>query len=369
MRHLIFPCSTPLQVFKNQNAFAPIPTEHDAMEEWAVWVDMETRRRLLAACFLLDVHSACYHQQRRASIHGLNYSFPDKLPIPLPSSTAQLWEAANPQDWSMLRTRRNPTTLRDINLGGLTSEDIATVPSFDAAILLAAYALYLPDRHITQLDLVEDASGVRIEDNPMIKLFPNSAIANTYLALHYTPLHYLLSVSGDSWVFNKKVIEASNFSEHKKRLNQWRKSGSAAKATYFATRALKAFLGLGHAPEVPGDGATQNQRRQGAFWKDISDYWGVYICALICWAFGHTGQKRQAAETPSQETAIQWIMTVADMDPAQVTNMSDRRAAREVVSLARAELAVDCLGGRNILFADALEVLKKLEQGDNWNWV
>ncbi|KAK7429617.1 hypothetical protein QQZ08_003812 [Neonectria magnoliae] len=357
------------RVFKNQNAFAPIPTEKDAMEEWGLWIDMETRRRLLAACFLLDVHSACYHQQRRASTRGLDYSFPDRLPIPLPSSTAELWEAANPQDWSMLRKRRNPMTLGDINLAGLTSAYIAMLPSFDAAILLAAYALYLPDRHTTQLDLVEDASSVRIENDPMARLFPSSATANTYLALHYTPLHYLLSVSGDSWVFNKKVIEASNFSEHKKRLNQWRMSGSAAMATYFAARALKAFLGLGSAPEVLGDGTTQTQQRQGAFWKDISDYWGVYVCTLICWAFGHTGQKRQATETPSQEAAIQWIMTVADMDPAQVKTMSDRRAAHEVVSLARAELAIDCLGGRNILFADAVEVLKKLEQGDNWNWV
>ncbi|KAF7550540.1 hypothetical protein G7Z17_g5655 [Cylindrodendrum hubeiense] len=353
----------------HRNAFAPIPTEEEAMQQWAAWIDMETRRRLLAACFLLDIHSARYHEQRHVSPAGLDYSFPRGLPIPLSSGTAQLWEASTFQDWSVLQTTSNPTMLRDINLDALTPLDIASESPFDGAILLAAHALYLPSRPIlTQPDLIEDAANVPTEVLPLAKLFPTSAIANTYMALHYTPLRYLLSVSGDSWVFNEKVTEASSYTEHKERLNQWRKSGSAAAATVFAARALKAFLGLDSTLEGSDGAVSQPPRRQCAFWKDISDYWGVYVCALICWAFGDTGKGSQAAGTAAREAATQWIMTVAEMDPAEVQNLSDRHGAYEVVSLARAELAADCLGGRNILFADAAGVLERLEHGDNWKW-
>ncbi|KAH8699945.1 hypothetical protein BGZ61DRAFT_240210 [Ilyonectria robusta] len=356
------------RVFNSQNAFVPIPAEHEAMQQWAVWIDMETRRRLLAACFLLDVHCARYHEQRHMSVAGLDYSFPRRLPIPLSSSTAPLWEASTFQDWSVLRTTSNPTMLRDLNLDALTSSDIASAPPFDGAILLSAYVLYLPGRHtLTQPEIVEDAATAQIE-GILARLFPTSAIANTYMALHYTPLRYLLSVSGDSWVFNEKVTEAKSFSQHQDRLDQWRKSGSAAIATVFAARALKAFLGLDSGPEGSGDGVGKPQRRQCAFWKDISDYWGVYVCALICWAFGDIGKRSQATGPAAQKAAMQWIMTVSEMDPPEVQNLSDRHGAYEVVSLARAELAADCLGGRNILFADAAGVLEKLEHGDNWKW-
>lgn len=336
-----------------------------------MWIDMETRRRLLAACFLLDVHCARYHEQRHMPVAGLDYSCPSRLPIPLSSSTAPLWEASTFQDWSVLRTPGNPSNpmmLRDLNLDALTSSDIALAPPFDGAILLSAYVLYLPGRHtLTQPEIIEDAATAQIE-GILARLFPTSAIANTYMALHYTPLRYLLSVSGDSWVFNEKVTEAKSFSQHQDRLDQWRKSGSAAIATVFAARALKAFLGLDSGPEGTGDGVGQPQRRQCAFWKDISDYWGVYVCALICWAFGDIGKRSQVTGPAAQKAAMQWIMTISEMDPPEVQNLSDRHGAYEVVSLARAELAADCLGGRNILFADAAGVLKKLEHGDNWKW-
>ncbi|KAH7149676.1 hypothetical protein B0J13DRAFT_621507 [Dactylonectria estremocensis] len=356
-------------VFNNQNAFVPISLEHNAMQQWSAWVDMETRRRLLAACFLLDTHGARYHEQRHVRVTGLDYSVPQQLPIPMSSSTAQLWEATTYQDWSMLHTASNPITLKDVNFDGLTPLDIASEPPFDGAILLAAFVLYLPGRgsHM-QPELVEDASLVPMDTKALANLFPNSAVANTYLALHFTPLRYLLSVSGDSWVFNEKVTSVRSFTEHREQLNQWRHSGSAAIATVFAARALKVFLGLDLTLKGSDKKASQPVRRQSAFWKDISDYWGVYVCALICWAFGDIGKRSHVTGAAAREAAMHWIMMVSDMEPAEVQDLTDRHGSYEVVSLARAELAADCLGGRNILFADAAGVLEKLEHGDNWKW-
>ncbi|KAM5359525.1 hypothetical protein ACJZ2D_014420 [Fusarium nematophilum] len=351
------------RVVAAQNKSAFISSGHGNQQAWEAWIDTETLRRLLAACFLLDVHSSRYYERPHACISGLDYSSPSTLPIPLTANTAQLWEAKDPQTWTKLRTRRGLKTLSNTNLGTLSASDIASAPPFDAAILLAASSLYLPRRRcLTHVDPVDNVAGIRIDNVHIAKLFPGSAVANTYLALHHTPLYCLLSVSGDSWVFNKKVTELSAFAEHQKLVEQWRGSGTAAIATVFAARALKAFLGLGtQSTEVEGCEAEAGRPRK-APWADISDYWGIYVCALICWAFGHTDKRDTCTEAVSRELATQWIVAVAEMEPADVVGLAQRHEARGVVSLAREELAAECLGGRNILFADAVGVLKKLER-------
>ncbi|KAF7548388.1 hypothetical protein G7046_g8691 [Stylonectria norvegica] len=350
------------RVFNSQSLLIPVATGRDGIRGWKTWIRTETRRRLLAACFVLDVHSACYHEQQHTSIPGLDYASPSTLPIPLSACTEQLWNAQNFQDWAQFPTTNNFVTLNDTPLELLTPSDMASVPPFDGAILLAASALCLPRRQSQiQADLVEDPSNFPMAATHMARLFPDSGVANTYLALHHTPLHFLLSVSGDSWVFNKKVIQQSSFTEHQKRLNHWRNSGSAAVATVFAARAMKAFLNIGGKNATSIQGSSLSRR-------DISDYWGVYVCALICWAFGHVGKRDSSARIPSRDASMQWTLAVANMEPAQLQNLSGRREAHGVVGLARAALAKDCLGGRNILFADAVGVLKKLEQGDNWKW-
>ncbi|KAF4469572.1 hypothetical protein FALBO_3526 [Fusarium albosuccineum] len=348
-------------VVGSQNTSAPITPSRDNHQAWKTWVDLETQRRLLAACFLLDVHSSRYHERQHIPITGLDYSSPSTLPIPLTAMTTQLWEAEDHQSWAKLRTRKSPKTLCNTNLGTLAASDMASAPPFDAAVLLAAYSLFLPRRQSpTHVTPVENIGSIRSDNITISNLFPDSAVANTYLALYYTPLHYLLSVSGQSWVFNKKVPEVSSFAEHEKLLRQWRGSDTAVIAVVFAARALKAFLCLG---TLSNQGKASNaQRQQGVPWMDISDYWGVYVCALICWAFSDTDKRDRTKVSITQNVATQWIVAVADLEPAEVQRYRQRYEARGVVSLAREVLASDCLGGRNILFADAVGVLKRLER-------
>lgn len=347
-----------MQVVNNQVAFPPISTGRNALRAWGAWVDVETRRRLLAACFLLDVHSMFYHEQLGVGVTGLDYSSPGTLPIPLTGSTADLWDAPSCLAWSQgLRTKRVMKMVNSISIAALTPLDIASASSFDAAILLATHVLQLPRRrNLTKVDLIPDASIINTRDVHIATLFSESGPSNTYLALHYTPLHFLLSVSGDSWVFNKKVRQASSFSEHQAQLSQWRTSGTAAVATVFAARALKLFLGL---TVADGEGVGKQACR------GISDYWGVYACALICWAFSHDGSQQGGGRA----AAVRWIRTTAAMEPGQVQGLiGTRRDARGVVGVAREVLARDCLGGRNILYADAVNVLRKLEEGNGWKW-
>lgn len=334
---------------------------------WNEWVEHETHRRLFAACFLLDVHSARYHEQAFAPILGLDYASPGTLPIPLSADTTQLWAAETHEAWTSLPHPTHLRTLSNIQLETVTPSDIASAPPYDASIILAACSLHLPRRqNIVVVDLINKASSIQTASMYAAVLFSTSGIANTYMALHYTPLHFLLSVSGDSWVFNKKVMPVSSFTEHQKQLGLWRNSGSAAAATVFAARALKAFLRLSVESPKSRTGTTGMQKTP--IWSDISDYWGVYVCVLICWAYGHAGKREKIAEAPSRDSSIQWILKVAEMEPAQVEKWPGRSEAYGVVGLVRKELAKDCVGGRNILFADAVRVLEKLEQGGNWKW-
>lgn len=344
-------------------------TSRDGNRRWKTWIDMETRRRLLAACFLLDVHSACYHEQSLTAVLGLDYSHPGALPIPLTASTTQAWNAQNAKEWgTAIYTGIGPKALalNSTRLEALTPLDIASGPAFDAAILLAAYALRLPRRqNPSQFNLLENTTTVESASFQMANLFSTSGIANTYLALHYTPLHFLLSVSGDSWVFNEKVTQASSFTEHRKRLDEWRRSSCALAATIFAARALKAFFGLGKQSieTTPSNGV--DMKAPEASWGDISDYWGVYVCALICWAFSHKERDGHAVK-PSRRGAMQWILTVAEMESVELQAFPGCHQPCGVVALAREVLGKDCVGGRNILFEDAVGVLSRLEDSDGW---
>lgn len=324
---------------------------------WRAWVHTEARRRLLAACFLLDVHSMLYLEQPGVSFGTLDYSSPTTLPIPLTADTTDLWEAATAQAWSsLLRPNMIPQTLSNTLTTALTRADIAAAPPFDASLLLVAHALQLPPRQVlTNTELFHDASVVNTRKMHMAVLFNDSAAANTYLALHYTPLHALMSVSGESWVFSKKVPLAHCFTGHKKQLENWRASGNAAAATVFAARAIRAFLALGSHPDAAV---------QGWPCREISGYWGLYVCTLICWAFGSDASK--APVNTGRERAVRWIRETAAMEPGTLQDGAEGRwGARSVVGLVREELARECVGGQSRMFADAVRVLKKLE-GESW---
>lgn len=93
----------------------------------------------------------------------------------------------------------------------------------------------------------------------------------------------------------------------------------------------------------------------------ISDYWGIYVCSLICWAFGLTEEQDKPRISTTQDAAKEWVLRVASQEPSEVHTQSDRNGARGVVGLARQMLSTECLGGGNKLFFDAINVLIRLE--------
>ncbi|GAB0142736.1 hypothetical protein EsHS_00003276 [Epichloe bromicola] len=358
-----------LMVSGYQSASVPEPAGSNS-QRWAAWIYVESCRRLLSACFLLSVHGMCYHEQPYSAVLGLDSIATSTFHIPLSASTALLWEARNAEAWAAIDISTiKLTTVRDV-MQDESSSNIEN-PAFDVSLVIAAHALRLPTRQNRQeVELVKDVSGFRSNDLPMFRYFSHRPGATTYLALHYTPLHTLLAVSGDSWVFNKKIPDANLFAEHKRKLGQWRNSGTCAIATVFAARAIRHFLSLSDADQAGQAASPPITTHHGVVaCKDISDYWGLYVCTLICWAFGHVGKRSSTEKSlPARSRAINWIHAVADMEPAQLQASSGREDSQAIVGFARDILEKDCLAGRNILFADSVGVLRKLEEFDNWSW-
>ncbi|KAI2625935.1 hypothetical protein GGR54DRAFT_637707 [Hypoxylon sp. NC1633] len=377
----------------SQMADYPIPddfilTASTREERWNEWIVNESRRRLLAACFVLDVHTSVYYQQH------LMHQFPMSThPIPLIKPTEDLWAAQSPEAWEHCFITR-PTNMELSSLSGEapTEEQIATAPSLDYAVFLCSEALRLPKRITPSiLDLsvaVEETSIERIST-----LFPGCAIANTYLALHYTPLHDLLAVSGDTWLFSKKVASPQVFQQHKRRLQLWCGSLHAGAAIGFAAKTLLAFLDhtnrniLNAAVSSPGleEEVGQSQNRS---WNmtDISDYWAMYVCTLICWTLGHRAIVRGGgaafeftsnhhnhhsndnAGEKGERDATKWLKMVAGLSADKVLKVRGRREIMGVISMVKRRLEDEAVGGKNRLLFDAMSTLKKLEERANYKW-
>lgn len=404
-------------------------------ERWQAWLDAEARRRLLTACFIVDVHTSVLQQQRRAHECSLNGSGTPPPPIPLSGPSSALWEAMSADQWAAI-LEANPAAGSPVFVQRaevLTPADIASYPRFDRAATLAMEILRLPaptggeataayTQHAAVLVAQSEfdfhgqqalrqfgadphgGSFVCLEAEARIStLFEGCPMANTYLAMHHTPLHDLLAVSGDSWVFSQKVLPVNSFLEHKKLLKQWAEQPpqqnqpmrtaahgtlegiSATKAAIYASRALVGFFSRMPLGSMIGDVGGQSSPIGFLGWnEDIGDYWALYVCALICWAFGHrarpanerthSGSSGDRASTgglhgaTADDEALGWLRLMAEMRVEDVARLRGRREAAGVVGLVRRRLDMDCIGGKSRLYVDAVGVLRKLEEGINWKW-
>ncbi|KAM0287225.1 hypothetical protein ACHAQH_000539 [Verticillium albo-atrum] len=361
------------RVYDTSATFAYVPMSGPNNVRWHTWLDLEARRRLLGACFVLDVHTSVYQEQRR--VRDFDIAAGGIPPIPLTGQTSDLWGAMSADAWSaMVANKENImgilTALPMINPDSLTECTIQTYSPFDRSIILASEAIRLKSQ----------CSAAPSDMGRMAELFPGCPVANTYLALHHAPLHDLLAVSGESWVFSQKLMEASSFAEHKKRLRKWSSSNEAATAIIFACRAIETFTTHGNRPDADEDDEDTDDMevwdtQRPRMWRDdVSDYWGMYVCALICWAFGHgpsAGETEGAAmvgDVGDEAAALAWARAVAHMGEEDVLKIRNSRDSAKVLVLARSWLEADCVGNRSRLFVDAVRVLRKLEEGVQWAW-
>ncbi|KAK8053772.1 hypothetical protein PG996_013073 [Apiospora saccharicola] len=400
--------TSPLQVASPQvpdPTFAS-PTPATTPEgRWGEWVEAEARRRMLAACFVLDVHTTMYHQL--PLVHRFNTPCP---PIPLTAASRDLWTARSAQDWEAIDAsgwpNNEPSVLSDQNL---SIEKLASVPPMDNAVYLASEALRLSaSNNPTTLEL---STSIDLSVTGRISThFGGSPIANTYLALHYTPLHDLLAVSGESWLFARKITGSGEYLQHQNMLKAWSGSLQSAAATKFAAKALVAFLDNGndfddndnftydntntapyttnHITTKPSHAATHSQLDWNR--NDISNQWALYVNALICWAFGNphgraTNKTAMAAPAmanslnkPSSDKSIdfvngirksevaslKWLRMIAGLPQAEDVHAlrGQGRETLAIVAMVRRRLQAEAaIGERSKLLVDSYTVLSRLE--------
>ncbi|KAI0913943.1 hypothetical protein F4823DRAFT_558526 [Ustulina deusta] len=369
----------------SQVATSQTSVDHDnststSHRHWDEWIISESRRRLLAASFVLDIHTSMYHEH--STLHHFLTPTP---PIPLTKSTQHLWTAQDSGTWEEILSAEpaqlNPVSLADEEI---TTDHLTTALPLDLAVYLASETLRLPRR--SPASTMDISVGLDLDSTTrMCGLFSGSPVANTYLALHYTPLRDLLAVIGDSWLFSRKLLDQEDFQRRKTIIRSWSSSVHAGAATTFAAKALLAFFDTNNNTSNDQESTERNQHGGGWAMSEISDYWALYICALICWSINRTtrgGMGRGSADgagfspasTSNSNSALGkaeseakgWLKMVAGLSPeTAIQNVRARREALGVVAMVRVRLENESIGGKNKLLVDAVRVLKSLEDEPN----
>ncbi|KAH7030750.1 uncharacterized protein B0I36DRAFT_348939 [Microdochium trichocladiopsis] len=388
-------------------AYAPVSIAPiSRAQRWQQWADAEARRRLHAACFLLDVNTSVLYEQPL-----LKPITPTSPPIPLTAQTCQQWAASTADSWELATVSVDSTMPRGFSpcVDSVTADQLAAAPALDIAVYLAGEVLRVLPRGGRE-ELSQPAYADLGASGELQRLFSWSPMASTYTALSYTPLHDLLAVSGDSWIFATKVLTTEQYHKHKTRLQLWCQSRQAWTAAKFAAKALCSLLALSnddthtatsHAVKhshvinnnvylnntsaITEDSHQTSQRLSGQSPRlartfegvvnyKISDYWATYACALICWAVCHeaertamttsvssharTTQGPTNALSPVDEQQPQkWLRQAAKASPDDLLCLPSAGVASSIVALARLRLQNEAIGGTNGLLNDALDVL------------
>ncbi|KAE9378029.1 hypothetical protein N431DRAFT_171451 [Stipitochalara longipes BDJ] len=349
----------------------------DEHSSWRQWLNDETRRRLLSACFMFDVHQAMYHQQPRFKAPADE----SKIFVCLPAQD-HVWNARNASEWMQFDDHHTqPLRLVEQDL---STRAIFNTSSFTQSLMICWLASDLPLReNSTHLKDLLPQMHPAVEK--LTDIFPNSPQVHTYLAIYYTPLYDLLAIAGDTWVFAQKITPPSAFHDAQFRLKTWSTSLAAAQATHHACRVLSTAL---NQPWIsfPGD------RAYGP--HCISDYWSIYVSALICWAFGHryqnSGNANSGALSRSNSSTAIGAM---DVDEAAISESAHLKAVKYandilelgveelltskaavkcdttgVIDAVRQRLEVESVGNRSSLLVDAVTVLTKIKDRGRRKW-
>jgi hypothetical protein len=344
--------------------------------QWLHWVLAESRQRLLSACFIFDIHQSLYHQQPRSrALGGQSQAF---LSLPC---LDDLWDASGVTQWHGLYTNYAGSPSVQVSNQSLLAQDPTMVSSpFCQSLLICFWATRIPlDERSTSPNPFRSLS---LDDNVKghIGTLTTSPVAQTYLALHYTPLHDLLAVAADTWIFSQKVTPPQAFQDAQKRLQAWSRTINAAQATYHACQILSLSL-------------SQSSNHSNFCHTNalvcMSEYWSLYVAALICWAFGHRSQviTKSGHSARHVSTAIDGsensdeaveghanayingmlAMSVEEMLRSRNPIKGETSGVLEAVGL-RLRVEGAHVGGRCSMLVDSISVLRKISKSGNAKW-
>ncbi|RDL37949.1 uncharacterized protein BP5553_05382 [Venustampulla echinocandica] len=356
----------------------------DIPTQWFQWAEIEGHKRLLSACFIFDVQQALYHQQPRSKALG-----GETRPFLPTLCSDSLWNAGTAIEWQAHLTDYpldQPLQLLEQSICSQRTSPRSS--AFTQSLLICFLATRLPMRENPRCP---NAYLPHAPDSGLTSLmdpFPTSSLAQTYLALHHTPLHDLLAIAGDTWIFGQKVTPPSAFHDAQSRLKTWSSSVAAAQATHHACRILSVGLCQPSTHE-------NNYNEVGLGY--LSKYWGLYIAALICWAFGHryqpSGSSSGSLTRSNSYTAIgdtdanghyqssssaidaqvktaNYVNSMLELSVEDLlTNRASMRGETSaVIDAVRHGLGSDGLGDKCSMLVDCIGVLKKLSKTGKGKW-
>jgi hypothetical protein len=356
-------------------------SQSELHSDWYQWIDNEARQRLLAACFMFDIHQSIYHEQARSKARRDDSN--NELSLPCPES---LWSANNATEWRAQESDYSSQLLHMVEQE-ISPQGVLDTSPFTQTLLVCSFAARLPKREDLTYpnDFLPNAPDINIEN--LMNLFPTSPLAHVYLALHHPPLHDLLAIAGDTWVFSQKITPPSAFHAAQSRLRTWSSSLAAAQATNHACRILSSALstGYGNAPYSP----TFEGLKTGTLC--ICDYWSLYVSALICWAFGNRYQTAITTISRSNSSSAIGTMDIDDnstpvddsrpkalnyvdsmlglsVEELLTSKASFKGDTAGVVDAVRQRLEIESVGNRSSLLVDAIGVLNKIRVGGKGKW-
>ncbi|MCJ1244641.1 hypothetical protein MMC30_001840 [Trapelia coarctata] len=286
-----------------------LPTNADQtllQTAYTYWIDLESRRRLLLAAFILNTHrSTLFHQP---PCHPNPPQGPT-LPVASPSST---WESADLPTWlASISQPRRP---------------ISEISPFTTSVLQC-------------LNIVAPVS-------PSHYGLVQNSTAHALLMATYTPIQPLLTIAAESWLFARKVEDPMHWTAAKTRLRAWVESDDASRAVWHAGHYLRAHL----------NNTNNNSNSDHADFLGLHTSWCLYLAALICWAYGFSPEphfRNQGLE------AQRYLAAVNVPSWKELESMRGGGATREVLKYVRALLA----RGSGALVAEGESVLGRLVEG------
>ena len=303
------------------------PSRDEILIAYQKWVNLETRRRILLAAFILDTHRSIFFNQPP----HLTFSLAQGPHLPKPCSKG-LWDCVDPAAWFALLSQQ---------LSQPHNSSHAPLSPFQTSVnqCLALHHHSPP---------------------PKTPLPPNDSTHHALLVATHIPITSLLIVAGESWLFARKVEDLSQWEAAKAQLRDWRGSDASPQAAWHASQLLRTVFGREGEQGV-------NTTRMG-----LHEQWCIYLAALVCWAYGFAPQNdlqqnlRPLSPRQRDVLMMEYLDAMAGQSWKDILGMRGKGGTRVLLECVRGRIGGTVDVGR--LVCEGGRVLDKLREGRKHSW-
>ncbi|KAI9861590.1 MAG: hypothetical protein M1813_005200 [Trichoglossum hirsutum] len=353
----------------------------DVPSKWKLWVELETRRRLVLSAFMWDVQQAVRFKQGLCDPSMDSAAIGLYLPCPM-----RVWACNSPDEWVNVRSLapRESLQLSDfVEVLTSTNQQLQPLEEFPSALTLTSLmsiAIAIDreesDHVITVASTSEkrknlensyqswwhsyinDSGGSNSTATTRIPRDPGTLLMYhmSLLTLH-TDIRDLLTVAGESFVFGQKRQEA-DYLQAKRDLRSWAKIPSAAaKSAWHASKILRIALSAAEKTTMT-----------------LNMHWCMYIAGLVCWAYGYAHTIHPSlplpqppspptGETSTPTTAWPYLEATNTQSWEELDAVEMRCKTTGLLVHVRTVLEGSSTHGECQLLSEGAQVLRRLSEG------